>query len=152
MTGSSVGGLCTAGIWRSRPAWKSLSTWWTYVAEFLTAGHVSTVPREGDEVVGSDHLTIGTVTAVVQGDGDNPGYLLVPRGLVFKRGTYIPLDAVAKVGDHRVFVNAPRLFVRKMPWGRPPSTAAKRQKLGAPKAQVRKLYGSRSPSVDEGER
>lgn len=122
------------------------------VHEFLAAVHVSAVPREGDEVVGSDHLTIGTVTAVVQGDGDNPGYLLVPRGLVFKRDTYIPLDAIAKVGDHRVFVNVPRLFIRKMPWGRPPSTAAERQKLGAPKAQVHKLYGSRSPSVDEDQR
>jgi ureidoacrylate peracid hydrolase len=120
------------------------------VAEFLAAlEQADAVPREGDEVVGSDHLTIGTVKAVVDADAETPGYLLVRRGPVFKRDTHIPLEAVVKVTDCRLYVNVPRLFVRKMPWGQPPTRSAEREKLATPKAHVERLYRSRSPSAEE---
>ncbi|MDP8937858.1 MAG: cysteine hydrolase [Actinomycetota bacterium] len=117
------------------------------VAEFLAAVDVAQpVPQKGDKVLGSDHLKIGTVEEVVEANGDTPGYILVPRGLVFERETFIPLDAITKVGGGEVFVNVPRLFVAKMPWDEPPTSATRQAKLGPRGEQVAKLYGSRSPS------
>ncbi len=101
------------------------------VAEFFAAVNTARpLPKKGDEVVGSDHLTVGTVEEVVQGDAETPGYLAVPRGLVFERETFIPLDAVVKVGDGEVFINVPRLFVGNMPWDEPPTSATRQEKLG----------------------
>ncbi len=92
------------------------------VAEFLAAVDTAApLPKKGDKVVGSDHLEVGTVDEVVEGDAETPGYLVVPRGLVFERKTFIPLDAIAKVIDGKVFVTVPRLFVSKMPWDEPPT-------------------------------
>ena len=121
------------------------------VAEFLAAVDVAEpLPKKGDRVLGSDHLKIGTVEEVVEATADTPGYILVPRGLVFERETFIPLDAVVKVGGD-VFVNVPRLFVAKMPWGEPPTNATHQDKLGLRQGQVAKLYGSRSPSGNQRE-
>ena len=74
--------------------------------------------------------------------------MVVPRGLVFEKDTFIPLDAVVKVADGQVFVNVPRLFVAKMPWGEPPTTVARQEKLGPRRDQVSDLYGSRPPSSE----
>ncbi len=118
------------------------------VSEFLEAvGAAGPLPKKGDKVVGSDHLKIGTVEEVVEARADLPGYIVVPRGIVFERETFIPLDAITKVGDGVVFVNVPRLFVAKMPWDEPPTTATRREKLGPRREQVTELYGSRSPSA-----
>jgi nicotinamidase-related amidase len=121
------------------------------VAEFLALvdAVTATVPRpkKGDKVIGSDRLTVGTVEDVVEGDEQTPGYLVVPRGLVLKRDTFIPLDAVVKVADGEVVVNVPRLFVGKMPWDEPPTGASRQEKLGPRAEQVANLYGSRSPSA-----
>ncbi len=119
------------------------------VTEFLAAVEpVRSVPGKGDKVLGSDHLELGTVEEVVEGDGERPGYLVVPRGLVFERDTFIPLDAVTKVGDGEVFVNVPRLFVGKMPWDERPTSASRREKLGRRRQDVPALYTTRSPSVE----
>jgi len=121
------------------------------VAEFLAAVDAPrATPNKGDKVFGSDHLEVGTVEDVVEGDEDNPGYMVVPRGLVFERETFIPLDAVVKVADGKVYVNVPRLFVAKMPWDEPPTATAVQQKLGPRPDQVGALYRSRSPSGGEG--
>jgi hypothetical protein len=120
------------------------------VTEFLAAVDVSAaVPNNGDKVFGSDHLEVGTVEDVVEDDGENPGYIVVPRGLVFERDTSIPLDAIVKVADGKVYVNVPRLFVAKMPCDEPPTTAGLEQKLGPRPDQVGALYGSRSPSAGQ---
>jgi nicotinamidase-related amidase len=120
------------------------------VAEFLTAvGATEPLPKKGDKVVGSDHLKVGTVEEVVEATADRPGYIVVPRGLVFERETFIPLDAIAKVGDGEVFINVPRLFIAKMPWREPPSSVTRQEKLGPRREQVGKLYGSRSPSAKQ---
>jgi ureidoacrylate peracid hydrolase len=103
-------------------------------------------PSKGDTVVGSDRGEIGEVTEVVAGDGGEPGYLLVKRGLVFDRETYIPLDAVTHRTDGRVYINVPKLVVGKLPWSKPPSTAAAREKFGPPRAAVEMLYGSFNPT------
>ncbi len=122
------------------------------VTEFLEAvGAARPFPKKGDKVVGSDHLEIGTVEEVVDAGADLPGYMVVPRGIVFERKTFIPLDAVTKVGDGEVFVNVPRLFVAKMPWDEPPTSATRREKLGRRREQVTELYGSRSPSANRRE-
>ncbi|HEV2069057.1 MAG TPA: isochorismatase family protein, partial [Acidimicrobiales bacterium] len=119
------------------------------VAEFLAAvDGAEPFPQKGDKVLGSDHLKIGTVEEVVEAKGDTPGYIVVPRGLVFERETFIPLDAITKVGGAEVFVNVPRLFVAKMPWNEPPTSATRQEKLGPPRHQVVNLYGSRSPSAN----
>ncbi len=121
------------------------------VAEFLAlvdaVAAAVPLPETGDKVIGSDHLTVGTVEDVVEGDEQTPGYLIVPRGLVLKRETFIPLDAVVKVADGKVVVNVPRLFVGKMPWNEPPTAASRQEKLGPRAEQVTHLYGSRSPSA-----
>ena len=119
------------------------------VSEFLAAVDAAErLPRKGDKVLGSDHLEVGTVEEVVEGDGERPGYLVVPRGLVFERDTFIPLDAVAKVGDDEVFVNVPRLFVAKMPWDERPTSAGRQEKLGPRRQEAATVYASRSPSVE----
>ena len=98
-------------------------------------------------MIGSDRLTVGIVEDVVEGDPHTPGYLVVPRGLVFERETFIPLDAVVKVGDGEVVVNVPRLFVGNMPWDEPPTGPSRQEKLGPRAEQVANLYGSLSPSA-----
>ncbi len=119
------------------------------VAEFLDAVDApSVLPEKGDEVLGSDHLGVGTVEEVVDGDATRPGYIVVPRGLVFERQTFIPLDAIVKTGNGKVFVNVPRLFVAKMPWGEPPTGATREEKMGPRKERVDRLYGSTSPSSE----
>jgi ureidoacrylate peracid hydrolase len=103
------------------------------VSEFLAAvGTTTPLPKKGDDVFGSDHLKVGTVEEVVEGDAETLGYMVVPRGLVFGRETFIPLDAVVKVAEGNVYVNVPRLFVAKMPWQEPPTNAAVQEKLGPP--------------------
>ncbi len=121
------------------------------VEEFLSAvDPAGPVPKKGDTVRGSDHLKIGTVEEVVEGDAQTPGYIVVPRGVVFERETFIPLDAIAKVAEGEVFVNVPRLFVAKMPWDERPTSATRRDKLGPRREQVANLYGSRPPSSSTG--
>ncbi len=52
------------------------------VVEFLDAlTDGPRLPRQGDAVVGSDRLRIGTLKQVVPTSGDTPGHLIVRRGL-----------------------------------------------------------------------
>ena len=104
-------------------------------------------PAAGDRVLGSDHGEIGEVKEVVQHSADTAGYLLVPRGLVFERVTYIPLDVVVKKVGRDVFVNIPKLVVTKMPWDGPPSAVDADAKRGPRAREVERLYGSRNPSA-----
>ncbi len=122
------------------------------VSEFLAAVDSDrSLPAKGENVRGSDHLKIGTVKDVVARDEPTAGYLVVRHGRVFKRDIFIPLDAVVKVVGGDVFVNVPRLFVSKMPWDRRPSPRAQQEKAGESRDPVQKLYGSRSPSVGDGD-
>ena len=105
--------------------------------------------QPGDTVRGSDHAEIGTVERVLEATAESESCLLVPRGLIFKTDTYIPLDAVAKRSGTNVFINIPKLVVGTMPWSEPPSPNDRRAKHGPPAAEVSKLYGSRSPSNRE---
>ncbi len=123
------------------------------VDEFLAAveasGAVQLDVQPGDTVRGSDHGQIGTVDKVVEATEETEGYLLVPRGLVFKSDTYIPLDAVLKRSGTDVFINIPKLIFAQMPWGAPPTRTDRRAKQGPRATEVDKLYGSRSPSGPE---
>ena len=118
------------------------------VDEFLAglAAPGQQTPSKGDTVVGSDRGEIGEVAEVVAGNGGEPGYLLVKRGLVFDHETYVPLDAVTHRMDGRVYINVPKLVVGKLPWGEPPNATAAREKYGAPKAAVEMVYGSFNPT------
>ncbi|MCA1601980.1 MAG: hypothetical protein LC776_10190 [Acidobacteria bacterium] len=84
---------------------------------------------------------------MVEATDEHEAYLLVPRGMIFKTDTYVPLDAVVKRAGTDVFINIPKLVVGEMPWTEPPSRAGRRAKLGPPAAEVDELYGSRSPSA-----
>jgi ureidoacrylate peracid hydrolase len=107
------------------------------VAEFLAAVDAAgRLPRKGDKFLGSDHLTVGTVEEVVEDDAETPGHMVVPRGLVFEREIFIPLEAVVKVGDGEVFVNVPRLLISMVPWGERPTSADRREKLGPRREEV----------------
>jgi nicotinamidase-related amidase len=123
------------------------------VDEFLAAADSSGAEliavQVGDTVRGSDHGEIGTVDKVCEATEEGEGYLLVPRGMIFKTDTYIPLDAVGKRAGTDVFINIPKLFVGEMPWSEPPSRNGRRAKFGSRSTEVDKLYGSRSPSVRE---
>ena len=123
------------------------------VDEFLAAiGDSAAAPvsvQAGDTVRGSDHGEIGTVEKVEGAMQDGEGYLLVPRGMIFKTDTYIPLNAVTKRSGTDVFINIPKLVVGTMPWSEPPSRADQQAKHGRPSSEVDKLYGSRSPSIQE---
>ncbi|CAN5774954.1 hypothetical protein BH20VER1_BH20VER1_07630 [soil metagenome] len=123
------------------------------VDEFLAAiGDSAATPvgvQAGDTVRGSDHGEIGTVEKVVPATDEADGYLLVPRGLIFKTDTYVPLDAVTKRSGTEVFINIPKLVVGTMPWSEPPSQSDQHAKRGPRAAEVDKLYGSRCPSVQE---
>jgi hypothetical protein len=97
--------------------------------------------QSGDTVRGSDHGEIGTVEEVVAASAETEGYLLVPRGRVFKTDTYVPLDAVVKRSGTDVFVNVPKLVVGKMPWSEPPSRTDRQAKHGP-----RATEGARAPA------
>lgn len=98
---------------------------------------------------GSDHLEVGTVEQVVAATEDTDAYLLVPRGLIFKTETYIPLNAVVKRAGTEVFINVPKVVVGSMPWDKPPTHLEQQAKQGPRAGDVAKLYGSRSPSLHE---
>ncbi|MDP9473450.1 MAG: cysteine hydrolase [Chloroflexota bacterium] len=119
------------------------------VDEFLVAADAVAARgsvQPGDVVRGSDHGEIGTVERVVEATGDAEAHLVVPRGRIFHRDTFIPLDAVVKRSGTTVFVNVPKLVVGEMPWDKPPSRADRQAKLGPRAAAVDQLYGSRAPS------
>lgn len=123
------------------------------VEEFLAAldaaGAARAEVRPGDTVRGSDHLEIGTVKEVVEASESTAAHLVLPRGLLFGRETYVPLDAVVRRAGTEVFVNVPRIVVEQMPWGEPPSRAECEARYGPRAADVGHLYRSRSPSVRE---
>ena len=120
--------------------------------EFLKALDVSAPAaafdvREGDAVKGSDGGDIGTVKEVVKPGANTEGYILVPRGLIFKTDTYIPLDAVTKRSGDEIFINIPKLVVGEMPWKEAPTTKDRAAKQGPRAGEVDKLYKSRTASV-----
>lgn len=120
------------------------------VDEFLAAVDSDrTLPRKGDTVFTSDHLRVGTVRKVHEGDAERPGYLKVRRGLLLPRTTYVPLEAVVKMAGREVFINVPKIVLRKMPWDEPPTGPARREMRGPRGEQVSRLYGSRSPSRED---
>jgi ureidoacrylate peracid hydrolase len=123
------------------------------VDDFLAASgdqvHGEPQVRRGDTVRGSDHMEIGTVEEVVPATEDTEAYMLVPRGLIFSKDTYIPLDAVVRRAGAEIFINVPKLVVGEMPWGAPPTRAEQQAKYGPPARDVEKLYRSRSPSAHE---
>ena len=121
-----------------------------FLAAVDTPGATRASVQVGDTVHGSDHLEIGTVKEVVEASETTEAHLVVPRGLVFERDTYVPLDAVVKRAGTVVFINVPRIVVGKMPWSEPPSRAERQANYGPPAGEVGNLYGSRSPSIREG--
>ncbi len=100
----------------------------------------------GDTVYGSDRGKIGTVEEVVPAQDGAPAYLVVPRGLVFDKDTFIPLDAVTHRAEDRVFINIPKLVIGKLPWAERPTAETARSKLGPPSAEVNALYRHHAPS------
>ncbi len=122
------------------------------VDEFLTslrhpAGEADRV-RVGDTVVGSDRGEIGQIDKLLPGDARGPGYMVVPRGVVFEKDTYIPMDSVTKrIGD-RVFINVPKLVVGKLPWNDAPTSETWTAKLGDRAGAIDRLYRSYEPTGD----
>ncbi|RDV12644.1 cysteine hydrolase [Pontibacter diazotrophicus] len=115
--------------------------------EALEASAAAVHVQEGDTVKGSDNGDIGTVEKVVKASGDTEGYILVPRGLIFKTDTFIPLDAVTKRSGKEVFINIPKLVVGEMPWKEAPTRKERMAKQGPLAGEVDKLYRSTTASV-----
>ncbi len=119
------------------------------VDEFLAAVDASSEeaePQVGDTVRGSDRGKIGTIEEIATSTDDQPGYVLVKRGLVLSHDTYVPLDALVRKAGDTVFINVPKLVVGKMPWDAPPSAHEVRAKRGPAAADVERLYRSHAPS------
>lgn len=117
--------------------------------EFLAVidpGAAATAVEAGDTVRGSDRAEIGKVERVVEESDEVSAHIVVPRGLIFETDTYIPLDAITKRAGTTVFVNVPKLVIGKMGWDEPPSRSERKARIGAPRAHIDKLYGSRSPT------
>jgi len=122
------------------------------VDEFLVAaGAVAarSSVQPGDAVRGSDHGEIGTAERVVEATAEVEAHLIVPRGRIFHRDTFIPLDAVVKRAGTTVLVNVPKLVLGQMPWDTPPLRTDQQAKRGPRAGAVDQLYGSRSPSAWE---
>lgn len=100
---------------------------------------------EGDTVYGSDHGEIGRVERVVEHDPELAPHFVVPRGIIFERDVYIPLDAAVRRAGNAVFINVPKLVVGKMPWSDPPTLSEQQQKRGPRGSSVERLYGSEAP-------
>jgi ureidoacrylate peracid hydrolase len=100
----------------------------------------------GNIVCGSDGGEIGEISELVEANQDHPGYMVVPRGILFEKDTYIPLNAVTKLAGKKVFINLPKMVVGKMEWNNPPTFSAEHEKHGPRAAEVEKLYLSHSPS------
>lgn len=121
------------------------------VDEFLTAleehSDSANQVQIGDTVYGSDHLEIGEIREIADEIEGRVGYMLVPRGMIFEKDTYIPLETVVKRTGTDVFINMPKLVVGKMPWNEPTKRSEQREKYGQPAHEIDNLYGSRSPSI-----
>jgi ureidoacrylate peracid hydrolase len=121
------------------------------VEEFLAAiratGDGAQQVQSGDTVYGSDHMEIGKVDKVAAATAEADAHMRVPRGLIFEKDTYIPLDAVVRRVGTDVFINVPKLVVGKMPWDAPPVRNEQQAKHGPPTGTVSKLYRSRAPSA-----
>lgn len=109
------------------------------------ASATTEIPKEGDTVRGSDHMEIGAIKEVNTAT-DGTGYFMVPRGLIFKTDTYIPLDAITKKSGDTVFINLPKMVVDKMPWEKKPTKESSAEKKGSPASSINKLYRSKSPT------
>jgi ureidoacrylate peracid hydrolase len=118
-----------------------------FLAALDAAPDADVPPQPGDTVRGSDRGKIGSVEEVFGPTGEHAGYVLVKRGVILDRDTYIPGDAIVRrIGD-TVFVNVPKLVVGKMPWDNPPSLEDVRAKHGPPAGEVGKLYRSRTATT-----
>ena len=98
---------------------------------------------------GSDHGEIGTVEQVVEASEAADAHIVVPRGLIFEKDTFIPLDAITRRAGSEVFINVPKLVIGHLPWGEPPARATQQAKRGPRAGHVPQLYGSQSFSVRE---
>jgi ureidoacrylate peracid hydrolase len=116
------------------------------LAAFNTTRETRVQINLGDVVCGSEGSEIGEVSQIVEAREDQPGYLLVQRGLIFEKDTYIPLDAIVKRAGNKIFINVPKLVVGKLPWTTQPTAATEQDKYGPQSSQVDKLYMSRHPS------
>lgn len=123
------------------------------VDEFLAAVDAAldgrSAVRAGDKIRGSDGGKVGTVDEVVDAAGDTDAHLVVSTGL-FGTRRYVPLETVIRRAGDEVFINLPKLVVGKMPWDRPPTRQQQQEKRGPQAASVERLYGSRSPTADDG--
>lgn len=125
------------------------------VDEFLvslnTSGQAAEAIKAGSMLHGSDGSEIGEIKEVVEATADHLSYMVVPRGIIFEKDTYIPLDAVVRQAGDKVFINLPKMVVSKMPWGEPPTFASQQDKYGPTEAEAGKLYVSRNPVSMEGQ-
>lgn len=104
----------------------------------------SSAVQRGDTVLGSDHMKIGEVAEVMDADKEHEPYLLIRRGMILKKDTYVPLDTVVKRAGETVFINVPKLVIDEMPWEEPPKLDVQQQKRGPKTAE--KLYRSYGPT------
>ena len=124
------------------------------VDDFLSAiGNTSIISETeiniGDKVLGSDNGEIGTIDKIVEATDETEGYMLVPRGLIFKTDTYIPLNALTKRIGSDVFINSPKLIIPTLPWGEPPTKKDSQEKTGPRASEVSNLYREHAPSISK---
>jgi len=78
----------------------------------------STQMMTGDDVIGSDGGKVGTVAEV------QPTYIVVEKGFFFPTDYYIPMSAVASIGDGQVVLNVAKDAALQSGWDTVPDTAS----------------------------
>jgi ureidoacrylate peracid hydrolase len=117
-----------------------------FLAALAPPATTGSVVEAGSSVYGSDRGKIGTVEEVVPARDGAPAYMVVPRGLIFDKDTFIPLDAVTHTVEGRIYINVPKLVIGKLPWDQRPTLETTQSKYGPPAAHVDKVYRSHAPS------
>ncbi len=72
--------------------------------------------QTGWDVYGTDGDKLGTVDEV------GPNYVLVKKGLIFRKDVYVPVTAIASAGDGRVTLAMTKDVASEQDWDQPPAT------------------------------
>lgn len=85
--------------------------------------------------------------------GEEPGRATPGRGtglcgLIVEADSHIPFDVVRRAGE-RVFFSVPRIVVGTLPRWEPPPNVEREAKRGPRAREVKRLYGSRAPTIQE---
>jgi uncharacterized protein (TIGR02271 family) len=78
--------------------------------------------RTGWDVYGSDDEKIGDVSGVAN------DHFIIEKGFIFTEDVYVPMSAIASIGDERVYLTYTKDQVENQKWSSPPAREARAHK------------------------